>query len=69
MLTLLLSRAGGGKTTAVLERLSAAAAAGEDRLTLLVPEQFSFTSQKQMLARLSAMAAARIDILSFTALA
>ncbi|MBQ6267026.1 MAG: PD-(D/E)XK nuclease family protein [Clostridia bacterium] len=69
MLTLLFSRAGGGKTTAVLERLSAAAAAGEDRLTLLVPEQFSFTSQKQMLARLSARAAARIDILSFTALA
>ena len=69
MLTLLFSRAGGGKTTAVLERLTAAASAGEDRLTLLVPEQFSFTSQKQMLERLSAGAAARIDILSFTALA
>lgn len=69
MLTLLFSRAGGGKTTAVCERLCAAAAAGEDRLTLLVPEQFSFTSQKQMLARLPAETAGRIDILSFTALA
>lgn len=69
MLQLILGRAGSGKTTAVMEELAARAAAGEDGLLLIVPEQFSFESERALLRRLGARGASRVRVLSFTRMA
>lgn len=69
MLQLILGRAGSGKTTTVMEELASRAAAGEDGLLLIVPEQFSFESERALLRRLGARGAARVRVLSFTRMA
>lgn len=69
MLQLILGRAGSGKTTTVMEELAARAAAGEDGLLLIVPEQFSFESERALLRRLGARGASRVRVLSFTRMA
>ena len=52
MLQLILGRSGYGKTHAVYERLCDLAWADEQGLILLVPEQFSFESERTLLKRL-----------------
>ena len=69
VLQLILGRAGSGKTTTVMEELAARAAAGEEGLLLIVPEQFSFESERALLRRLGARGAARVRVLSFTRMA
>ena len=69
MLRLLLGRSGSGKTTWVIDRLAALARQGKENLLLLVPEQYSFESERRLLARLGAADAARVRVLSFTRLA
>lgn len=69
MLQLILGRAGTGKTTAVTEELAARVAAGESGLLLLVPEQFSFESERALLHRLGPQGAAQVRVLSFTRMA
>ncbi len=69
MLYLILSSAGGGKTTHIMNLIEQFSAGGHKKLTLIVPEQFSFTSEKIMLGRVGAKAMADIDVLSFTSLA
>lgn len=68
MLYLILARAGGGKTTHITELIDGFSAAGK-KITLIVPEQFSFMSEKTMLGRMGAERFAGIDVLSFTSLA
>lgn len=68
MLYLILARAGGGKTTHITELIDGFSAAGK-KITLIVPEQFSFMSEKIMLGRMGAERFAGIDVLSFTSLA
>ena len=70
MLQLLLGRSGSGKTHLIREELAALAAAGETRsLLLLVPEQFSFESERALLERLGPQLAGRVQVLSFTRVA
>lgn len=69
MLQLILGRSGTGKTHEVLNRLCDLAWAGNDNLILLVPEQFSFESERILLRRLSPRMAGRVRVLSFTRMA
>lgn len=69
MLYLILSRNGGGKTTHINNLIEQFSAVGNKKITLIVPEQFSFMSEKLMLDRVGAKAMADIDVLSFTSLA
>ena len=68
MLYLILASQGGGKTTHIMNLISQFASGGHKKLTLIVPEQFSFMSEKIMLERIGAKAMADIDVLSFTSL-
>ncbi len=69
MLTLLLGRAGSGKTQTVLSRLEELARAGHHKLILLVPEQYSFMSERELLTRLGVRLANCVMVVSFTRLA
>lgn len=68
MLHLLLGRAGSGKTYTVRSRLQHLAAAGNERLFLLVPEQASFENERALLHLLGPKDAGRISVLSFSRL-
>ena len=68
MLYLILSRAGGGKTVHIMNLIEQFAKGGRKKLTLIVPEQFSFMSEKLMLEKVGAKSMADIDVLSFTSL-
>ncbi len=70
MLQFILGRAGSGKTEQVLRALKADMATSDNRaLILLVPEQFSFESERTLLKRFGIKDAARVHVLSFTRLA
>lgn len=69
MLNLVLSRTGGGKTSYIMNIIGDLLADGKNKITLIVPEQFSFTSEKIMLGRLGAKAMADVDVVSFTSIA
>lgn len=70
MLQFILGRAGSGRTEQVLSALKADVSAHIDRpLLLLVPEQFSFESERMLLQRLGVQDAAKVQVLSFTRLA
>lgn len=68
MLYLILASQGGGKTTHIMNLIGQFSQGGHKKLTLIVPEQFSFMSEKIMLERVGAKAMADIDVLSFTSL-
>ena len=70
MLQLVLGRSGSGKTQWIYERLSALVDEEEDRpLLCVVPEQFSFETERSLLEALGPHRAARIQVLSFTRMA
>ncbi len=68
MLYLILSRARAGKTAHIMNLIEQFSKGGREKMTLIVPEQFSFTSEKLMLGKLGAKAMADIDVVSFTSL-
>ncbi len=68
MLYLILAAAGGGKTTHIMNLIEQFSAGGCKKLSLIVPEQFSFTSEKTMLSKVGPKAMADIDVHSFTSL-
>lgn len=68
MLYLILSATGGGKTTHIMNLISQFSAGGHKKITLIVPEQFSFMTEKIMLEKIGTRAMADIDVLSFTSL-
>ncbi len=68
MLYLILSAIGGGKTTHIMNLIEQFSSGGHKKITLIVPEQFSFMSEKIMLEKIGARAMADIDVLSFTSL-
>lgn len=68
MLYLILARSGGGKTTHIINLISDFSKSGSEKLTLIVPEQFTFMSEKIMLGRVGAKAMSGIDVHSFTSL-
>lgn len=68
MLYLILSATGGGKTTHIMNLINQFSAGGHKKITLIVPEQFSFMTEKIMLEKIGTKAMADIDVLSFTSL-
>ena len=69
MLNLILGRAGTGKTETVRHMLVDRARAGGKNLYLIVPEQYSFETEKTILRMAGPRYAAQIQVLSFTRLA
>ncbi len=69
MLNLVLGRAGTGKTEYVRNLLCEKAKFGNDKLLLIVPEQFSYSCERAILETLDTKSAQNIEILSFTRLA
>lgn len=69
MLQLILGRSGTGKTEWIYDKLCDAAWAGREDLILLVPEQFSFESERALLHRLGPRLARNVKVLSFTRMA
>ncbi len=68
MLRLVLGSAGSGKTHYIRELLSRLAREGEKRLFLIVPEQYSFESERALLEILGEELALRVEVLSFARL-
>ena len=68
MLYLILSATGGGKTTHIMNLIKQFSAGGHKKITIIVPEQFSFMTEKIMLEKIGTKAMADIDVLSFTSL-
>lgn len=69
MLHLITGRAGSGKTSYVRKVLGTLASEGNDRLVLIVPEQYSFSSERAILEQFGEKDAQNIEVLSFTRLA
>ena len=69
MLRLILGRAGSGKTEYVRQMLCDKLLAGERDLLLIVPEQFSFETEREMLKKVGASRMQNLDILTFSRLA
>lgn len=69
MLNIVTGRSGSGKSTYVNQILYDLAQSGNNKLLLIVPEQFSFASERNILSSLPVMSAQNIEVLSFTRLA
>ena len=69
MLHLLLGRAGSGKSHWIRDFMASRAREGKRDMVLLVPEQFSFESERALLRRLHTSPAGQIEVLSFSRLA
>ncbi|MEA5012390.1 MAG: hypothetical protein VB100_11820, partial [Angelakisella sp.] len=68
MLQLVMGRAGTGKTTMILDQAIESARMGQ-YVMLIVPEQFSFETEKAIYTTLHGSDAMRMDVLSFSRLA
>ena len=68
MLYLILAAAGGGKTTHIMNLIKQFSEGGHKKITLIVPEQFSFMAEKMVLEKIGTKAMADIDVFSFTSL-
>lgn len=69
MLQLVLGRSGFGKTEWIHKQVADWAKNGTSPVYLLVPEQFSFETERDLLEELGAKAANRIQVISFSRLA
>lgn len=69
MLNLILGAAYSGKSEYIMRKLGELAARGKDKLILVVPDQASFTAEKELLERFGAVIANRISVMRFNRLA
>ncbi len=69
MLRCIVGRAGSGKTEQILREIQQAIANEQQPLIFLVPEQFSFETERTLLQRFGVKDAAKVEVLSFTRLA
>ncbi|MBR6701738.1 MAG: hypothetical protein IKI78_01205, partial [Clostridia bacterium] len=69
MLHFILAGQGAGKSTLISSLIKEYALGGKERISLIVPEQYSFTAEKNLLSYLGEYAANRVDVLTFTSLA
>lgn len=69
MLQLVLGRAGSGKTEYVFQSIKKLVESGETNLLLMVPEQFSFVSEKRLLRDLGEAKVNEVECASFSRLA
>lgn len=68
MLNIVYGRAASGKTTAILNKIKAAANSDKE-IVYIVPEQFSFESERAVLTLLGDKMFSRVTVLSFSSLA
>ena len=68
MLQLILGRAGYGKTEYVFSKIKSLVESGEKDILLLVPEQFSFVSERRLLTDLKEDKVGCVDSFSFSCL-
>lgn len=68
MLQLILAASGGGKTTHIMNLIKNYSEGESEKITLLVPEQYSFTCQKNVLMLIGEEKMKNVDVLSFTEL-
>ena len=70
MLKLILGRSGSGKTQKIRKELGTAVESGRySKVCLLVPEQFSFESERVLYSQLGAQKSIKVEVVSFTRLA
>ena len=69
MLQLLIGPSGSGKTHAILENIAALTAQGQKHIFWLVPEQYSFESERAVLRAVGPVQGASVRVLSFSRLA
>ena len=69
MLKLILGRINSGKTTLVQNRIKSLVESGKEHLYLVVPEQFSFASEKNMIKLLGEKQAMKVEVCGFSRLA
>lgn len=69
MLHLIIGRARSGKTTYVHNLIQDFIKSGQQDIILLVPEQYSFQTERAMLERLGPLDAGKVEVLSFSRLA
>lgn len=65
MLRLITGRISGGKTTEIYSKIKSRVEKGES-VMLIIPEQYSFCTEKKMLELLGARGADRVEVVSFT---
>ena len=68
MLRLVTGRIGSGKTTRIYNEIGNSVEQGRE-VTLIVPEQYSFHTEKKMLELLGARGADKVNVVSFSFLA
>ena len=68
MLRLITGRISGGKTTRIYEKIRTMVEKDES-VMLIVPEQYSFKTEKTMLEKLGAKGADKVEVQSFSFLA
>lgn len=68
MLKLLYGVSGAGKTEAVYREVAQLAEAGHTKIMLIVPEQFSFETERKLLSFLGARSFSQVEVYSFTRL-
>ncbi len=68
ILNLVLASSGGGKTTFVTNLIEDFSCNENNKITLIVPEQYSFTCQKNVLKKTGEKKMQNVDVLSFTEL-
>lgn len=69
MLNIIRGRAGSGKTEFLFDLIEAAVNRGDDKTLFIVPEQFSFVTERRLLERLGARRAKNVEVTSFSRLA
>ena len=69
MLRLMLGPAGSGKTSFVMGEIAARAKKGEHGMIMVVPEQYSFEAERELVRMGGNSAALHAEVLSFSRLA
>lgn len=69
MLTLIIGKAGAGKTAAAIRRIEDAVQRGEGRRMLIVPEQYSHEAERELCRACGAALSRYAEVFSFTGLA
>ncbi len=69
MLKLILGRINSGKTTLVQNRIKNLVESGKDNIYLIVPDQFSFASEKNIITLLGEKQAMKVEVCGFSRLA
>ncbi|MDD2503938.1 MAG: hypothetical protein PHG58_08875, partial [Clostridia bacterium] len=65
----LIGRSGSGKTMQVYQEIGDALRKGEERLILMVPEQFTLQAERDLIHKLNLPGILNVEVLSFTRLA